>query len=130
MKILDTHIWIWLVDQSSQLTKDYAEAVRQDETKGLGVSVISCWETAKLVELGRLQLSIAVEDWIEAALNYPNIKLLNLTPEIAVESTRLPGDFHKDPADQMIVATARIYDVPLVTMDNKIRDYPHVKLLP
>ncbi len=63
-------------------------------------------------------------------MKYTNIRLLDLTPQIAVESTKLPGNFHKDPADQIIVATARIYDVPLVTMDNKIRNYPHVKLLP
>ena len=130
MKILDTHIWIWLVDQNPQLTKNYAEAVRQDEADGLGISVISCWEVAKLVELGKLQLSIAIEDWIEAAVSYPNIRLLDLTPEIAVESTKLPTGFHKDPADQIIVATARVYNVPLVTMDDKIRNYPHIKLLP
>ncbi|MCY7376252.1 MAG: type II toxin-antitoxin system VapC family toxin [Pyrinomonadaceae bacterium] len=130
MKILDTHIWIWLVDQNPQLTKKFAEAIRQDETDGLGASVISCWEAAKLVEAGRLQLSLTIEDWIEAALNHPNLRLLELTPEIVVASTKLPSGFHKDPADQMTVATARIYNVPLVTMDEKIRNYPHVKLLP
>jgi len=130
MKVLDTHIWVWLVDQSPKLTNDYEKAVRENETDGLGVSVISCWEVAKLVELGRLQFSIPVENWIEAALNYPNIRLLDLTPEIAVESTKLPGGFHKDPADQIIVATARIYNAPIVTMDDKIRNYPHVKMLP
>lgn len=130
MTVIDTHIWVWTVDQNLKLTKDYAEAVRQNEANGLGVSVISCWEVAKLVELGRLQFSISVEDWIEAALNYPNIKLLDLTPEIAVESTKLPGGFHKNPADQIIVASARIYNVPIITMDDKIRNYPHVKLLP
>jgi len=130
MKVLDTHIWVWLVDQSPKLTNDYEKAVRENETDGLGVSVISCWEVAKLVGLGRLQFSIPVENWIEAALNYPNIRLLDLTPEIAVESTKLPGGFHKDPADQIIVATARIYNAPIVTMDDKIRNYPHVKMLP
>ncbi len=130
MTVIDTHIWVWTVTQNSKLTKDYAEAVRQNETNGLGVSIISCWEVAKLVELGRLQFSISVEDWIEAALNYPNIKLLDLTPEISVESTKLPNGFHKDPADQIIVATARIYNVPIITMDDKIRNYPHVKILP
>lgn len=130
MKILDTHIWVWTVDQNSKLTTDYAKSVRQDEADGLGVSIISCWEVAKLVELGRLQFSIPVEDWIEAALNYPNIRLLDLTPAIAIESTRLPSGFHKDPADQIIVATARIYNVSIVTMDDKIRNYPHVESLP
>ena len=53
MKILDTHIWIWLVNESPQLIKDYADAVRKDEADGLGVSVISCWEAAQIVEFGR-----------------------------------------------------------------------------
>ncbi|MGI8787482.1 MAG: type II toxin-antitoxin system VapC family toxin, partial [Pyrinomonadaceae bacterium] len=83
MIILDTHIWVWLVDQNPKLANDYEQAILQNEANELGVSIISCWEAAKLVELGRLQFSISVEDWIEAALNYPNIRLLDLTPEIA-----------------------------------------------
>lgn len=70
---------------------------------------------------------MSLEEWFEAALAYPAIRLLPLTPEIAVESTRLPGDFHKDPADQIIVATARIYDCPLITSDKRIRHYTHVQ---
>jgi PIN domain nuclease of toxin-antitoxin system len=66
---------------------------------------------------------------LDTALQYPGIQLLALTPEIAVESTRLPGEFHRDPADQIIVATARIYDCPLLTVDDRILKYPHVKLL-
>ena len=75
-------------------------------------------------------LPCPVNEWLKSALAYPNIKLLNLTPEIALESTQLPQPFHKDPADQIIVATARIYNCPLVTVDGKIRDYPYVSLLP
>ena len=78
---------------------------------GLGVSVISCWEVAKLVENGRLKLQCPVEEWIEQALAYPGVQLLQLTPGIAVESTQFPGSFHRDPADQIIVATARKLDV-------------------
>lgn len=64
------------------------------------------------------------------ALAYPGIRLLELTPEIAIESTQLPQPFHKDPADQIIVATARSHNIPLVTCDAKIRAYPHIQLLP
>ena len=73
---------------------------------------------------------IPTADWFIIALAYPGITLLPLTPQIAVESTRLPDKFHKDPADQIIVATARIYNYPLVTYDAKILNYKHVKLLP
>jgi len=64
--------------------------------------------------------------WLTQALNYPGVQLLELTPQIAVESTQLPGEFHKDPADQIIVATARIYNSPLVTLDGRILAYSHV----
>ncbi|MCA9994929.1 MAG: type II toxin-antitoxin system VapC family toxin [Anaerolineales bacterium] len=77
-----------------------------------------------------MTLHCPIEEWLETALHYPGIQLLALTPQIAVESTQLPGEFHRDPADQIIVATARIYDCPLLTVDNKIRQYSHVKLLP
>ncbi|MDO8745509.1 MAG: PIN domain-containing protein [Candidatus Brocadiaceae bacterium] len=59
-------------------------------------------------------------------LSYPGILLLELTPEIAIKSTRLPGKFHRDPADQIIIATAMVSDCPLVTSDDKVLKYPHV----
>ena len=94
------------------------------------MSAISCWEVAKLVERQRLSLPCPVFDWIQQALSYPGVSLLDLSPRICVESTQLPGTFHRDPADQIIVATARVFDVPLVTVDAKILAYPHVRLAP
>lgn len=82
---------------------------------GLDVSVISCWEIAKLVEYGRLALACPVEEWMGQALGYPGVQLIPLTPQIAIESTKLPGNFHRDPADQITVATARVYDILLLT---------------
>jgi len=99
------------------------------ESDGLGVSVISCWEVAKLVEFGRLVLPTTLDEWMNQALAYPGIRLLSLTPRIAIESSRLTAPFHKDPADQIIVATAREYGCELATLDDKIRRYDHVKLL-
>jgi PIN domain nuclease of toxin-antitoxin system len=130
MNILDTHIWVWWVHGSAQLPADYQAYIRAHEAQGLGVSAISCWEVAKLVELGRLVLPSPVGQWLRQALSYPGIQLLPLSPEIAVESTQLPGTFHRDPAHQIIVATARIYNCPLVTMDQNIRSYPHVQVAP
>lgn len=74
-------------------------------------------------------LCYPVNEWLQNALAYPNIILLDLTLQIIVESTQLPQPFHRDPADQLIVATARIQNVPLLTLDKKIIDYPHVKIL-
>lgn len=104
--------------------------IRSHESDEIGICAISVWEVAKAVELKRLSFSIPVEDWFATALSSPGIILLPLTTNVAVESTQLPGHFHKDPFDQLIVATARIYDVPLVTDDSDILQYPHVKLLP
>jgi PIN domain nuclease of toxin-antitoxin system len=95
----------------------------------IGVSAISCWEVAKLVELQRLVLPRPVGEWLDLALTYPGVQLLALTPKIAVESTQLPGTFHRDPADQILVATARVFNCPLLTLDSKILAYPHVQAL-
>jgi len=78
---------------------------------------------AKLVEYSRLTLPCPVPEWFEQALSYPGIQLLDLTPQIAYESTRLPEGFHRDPADQIVVATARIQGISLLTLDAKILSY-------
>ncbi len=93
------------------------------------MSVISCWEVAKLVEVGRLDLDRPVGEWLAQALAPPEIRLIELTPQIAVTSTQLPGAFHRDPADQIIVATARVYDVEVMTVDRRIVAYEHVRTL-
>jgi len=126
MIVLDTHIWVWWVHGDERLTQTQIATITAHETDLIGVSAISMWEIAKLVEYGRLELPCPLEEWFEQALGYPGVQLLALTPEIVIESTRLPGEFHRDPADQIIVATARVYECPLVTSDEKILDYPHV----
>ncbi len=129
MIVLDTHAWIWWVHDETRLTKPQREAILASEENGVGICAISLWEVAKLVEYKRLELPCNIDEWFEQALNYPGITLLPLTPEIVIESTRLPGEFHRDPADQMIVATARIYQCPLVTLDEKILHYAHVETI-
>ena len=128
MIILDTHIWIWWVSKSSRLTQNHQKYIQQYSSQGLGVSIISCWEVAKLVEKNRLDLSIDVSRWLEKAINYPNVRVLDLTIPIIVQSTQLEG-FHNDPADQIIVATAKVYNYSLLTADNKILNYSHVNTL-
>ena len=129
MIMLDTHIWVhWTLD-ITQLTPAQIQAIADNERGRIGVSVISCWEVAKLVEKGQLQFAVPVSEWMDTALRYPGVELLDLTPEIAVASTQLPGVFHRDPADQIIVATARIYQCPLVTSDRKILRYLYVETI-
>ena len=102
-------------------------AINEDNV--IGVSAVSCWEIAKLVEYGRLPLIADLPEWFDTALGFPGVTLLPLTPEIAIEATSLPGDFHRDPADQIIVATARVNECPLVSTDRQIINYPHVQTI-
>ena len=126
MIVLDTHIWVWWVHGDQNLTEAQERIITENETGEIGVSAISCWEVAKLVEYGRLELPCIVDEWFEKALSYPGIRICELTPHVAIESTRLPDEFHHDPADQIIVATARLFDCPLVTSDSKILAYSQV----
>jgi PIN domain nuclease of toxin-antitoxin system len=126
---MDTHIWIWWIHGDARLTGRQLQLLQEHEDEGLGISIISCWEVAKLVERKRLTLPLPLADWFDQALGYPGVLLLPLTPPIVIESTQLPGVFHRDPADQLIVATARVYNVPLLTADAKILTYPHVDTL-
>ena len=122
MIILDTHIWIWWVDKNPKLSAQNIEIIQAHQARGLGISIISCWEIAKLVEKNRLSLDCSVEEWLELALAYPDVQLLDLSLPIIFQSTRLSG-FHADPADQIIVATAKVYGSSLLTQDHKILSY-------
>jgi len=130
MILLDTHIWIWWVHGDPNLSVDAATTIQANQSTGLGVSAISCWEVAKLVELRRLSIPTSVDRWMQLALAYPGVQLIPLSPEVSIESTRLPGSFHRDPADQILVATARILGCQLITMDSRLQAYSHVKTLP
>lgn len=90
------------------------------------VSSISAWELAMLVAKGRLTLQMDVSRWLSLVNQIEAVSFIPVDNEIAVSSTTLPDAFHKDPADRIIVATARKYAAPLVTADEKIRAYPHV----
>ena len=130
MILIDTHIWIWWANGSSELRDDHRRTIHAARHEGIGVSAISCWEVAKLVEKCRIVLAIPVSDWVDQALRLPGVEPIPLTPEIAVASTLLPGEFHNDPADRFIVATSRAWDIPLLTQDEKILDYVHVNKVP
>ncbi|MBD2772962.1 type II toxin-antitoxin system VapC family toxin [Iningainema tapete] len=128
MIVIDTHIWVWWVQNDARLTNKQRQWLREYESDGIGVSIVSCWEVAKLVEKNRLILPLAIDKWLETALAYPGVQLLDLTLPIVVDSTQLSG-FNSDPFDQMIVATARFYQCPLLTVDAKILKYPNVQTL-
>jgi PIN domain nuclease of toxin-antitoxin system len=123
--LLDTHVWIWAsIDDRASLSPKGVRSIREAKTKW--ISAISCWELAKLVERKRIGFSIPVLDWIKRSIHEMEFSLADLSPEIAVESTQLKG-FHRDPADQILVATSRVLGVPLLTSDRRIRDFPDVE---
>jgi PIN domain nuclease of toxin-antitoxin system len=126
MILLDTHIWVWWVNGSAALPEVHKQYIDSNEQEGLAVSIMTCWEVANLVQKNRLTLSLTVLDWIDLALNYPGMLLLNLTPAIIVEAHELPGAFHRDPVDRLLVATARFGKLNMMTLDTKILEYPHV----
>jgi PIN domain nuclease of toxin-antitoxin system len=123
--LLDTHYWIWLQSGTpGQITTRLRNSIEEAAAAGrLLLSVISVWELALLEAKGRIELTFSCEEWVRSALATPGLILAPLTPEIAIESTRLPEPFHGDPADRIIVATARRMGARLATRDVKMRDF-------
>jgi PIN domain nuclease of toxin-antitoxin system len=125
--LLDTHIWRWWVGGDPRFTPAHRNVLESAEGLERGISAISCWEIAKALETGNLVLAKSVDEWMDEALRHPGVVLLDLTPAIAIESTRLPPPIHKDPGDQIIIATARVLKLRLLTADERILAYPHVE---
>jgi PIN domain nuclease of toxin-antitoxin system len=123
--VLDTAAWIWRASDPKRLSTTARRAI--DQADRSLVSAISVWEVAMLVAKRRIRLDRPVETWIDVALALPGIELAPLDPAIAVRSTKLPGTFHPDPADRIIVATALENAVPIITPDERIGSYPHVQ---
>jgi PIN domain nuclease of toxin-antitoxin system len=131
MIVIDTHVLIWWVNGDTSLSSKATTAI--EETLNCGseviISSISAWEIAMLIEKGRLALSMDVESWLDEVSQIDGVRFLPVDNKIGIKSTMLPGEFHKDPADRMIVATARKLAVPLVTADEKIINYDHVRTI-
>ena len=123
--VLDTHVWIWLMEGlRSDLSNATVSAIEEAGSRSeLALAAISVWELGMLEARGRITLSRSIDEWVRAALTAPGLRLVDLTPEIAVESTRLPGDPHGDPADRMIIATTRVLGGTLITCDEQILAY-------
>ncbi|MES9854500.1 MAG: type II toxin-antitoxin system VapC family toxin [Candidatus Thiodiazotropha sp. L084R] len=129
MIVLDTHVLLWWVSGDKSLSSNASKAIKDtlDNDGEVIVSSISAWEISMLIDKGRLILSMDVESWLDEVKQIDGVRFVPVDNEIGIKSTVLPGEFHKDPADRMIVATARKLAVSLVTADEKIRDYEHVK---
>lgn len=122
--LLDTHVWIWLNNGDATLKSTVVHEIdRAAENGELFVCAISVWEIATLVAKKRIVLRASIHDWIHNALSQPGIELIPLDAAIAIESTLLPAGLNADPADRMIVATARAKSLTLVTRDDTMHRY-------
>ena len=129
--LLDTHVWIWLINGEKRMERGpLIRWLRQSPPVSIRVSVLSVWEVGMLEAKGRIELPLGCLEWVQRALEAPGLALVPLTAEVAVASSRLPGVFHGDPVDRILVATARELDVTLVTQDSKILSYSKEYRLP
>jgi PIN domain nuclease of toxin-antitoxin system len=123
--LLDTHVWIWhLEGDASLMAPGTMELLdRSGVNAGLHVCDISAWEVAVKARKGKLHFSVDTMIWLRRAERAPGTRVLPLDREILLASTMLPGDMHSDPADRMLVAAAKLNNLPLVTADASIVDY-------
>ncbi|MCX8050188.1 MAG: type II toxin-antitoxin system VapC family toxin [Methylohalobius sp.] len=130
MIVLDTHVWVWWICAPENLSPTVQEEIdRQLALHSVIVSTFSTWEVAMLIAKDRLQLSVDLTEWVRQCERIPGFVFQPITNAIALAAVNLPGQFHPDPADRLIVATARVLGATLVTGDQKIRDYRYVRTL-
>jgi len=127
--LLDTQAWLRAMEDPRKLPEAVQRELFEQGNLPFGLSAISPWEVSKKESIGKLKLTIPVRQWLVSAVREPFIKLMNLSVEVAHECNHLPGEFHRDPADQIIVATARLHSLTLITADRRILAYPHVRTL-
>jgi PIN domain nuclease of toxin-antitoxin system len=123
--LLDTHVWIWSQENPDLLPPQTREAIN-DRSNGCAVSVISELEIARLAQRKQIELDRGVEEWIDKSIAVLGAHEIELSRVIAVEAYRLPGEFHRDPADRVLVATARLFGMTLVSADRQLLRYRHV----
>ena len=131
MIVLDTHILIWwITGDLAKLSPNSISAIEQELAGGeLIISSITAWEVAMLVAKDRIVISMDLDEWLSTIAQIEAVKFYAVDNDIAVKSANLPSEFHKDPADRMIVATARKLGCGLVTADEKILNYQHVRTI-
>lgn len=126
--LLDTHVWVWSQEQHEKLGRRAAHALLAPEHVNM-VCTISTLEIARLLAVDTLSLTVPLDTWIADSLRSLEATTLTVTHEIAAEAYSLPPVFHKDPAGRILVAAARIHQLTLLTADERILQYPHVRTM-
>jgi PIN domain nuclease of toxin-antitoxin system len=129
MILLDTHVWWWALNEPKKLSKTALRVIKENYPNQRGIASISMWEFSMMVSTGKVEIKLPLDQWLDQAVNKAGLEVYDLNPKIAAESCCLPGKFHKDPADRIIAATARINGLALVTKDRKILNYPYVETI-
>jgi len=130
--VLDTHALIWWVSGNKKLSSKALESINKELSRDDGqilISSITTWEIALLIKKGRLSLTMDIDDWINTVELIEKVTFIPMDNIVAIQSVRLPGEFHPDPADRIITALARHLSAPLITGDEKIIAYKHVKTI-
>ena len=128
--LLDTHVLLDWLSGSPAMAEAHRRVIEgADADSPLWVSDITLWEIATLHSLGRIELDIPLRDWLERATAPPLVRRAGITPAVAAEVAALPDSFHRDPADRIIVSTARVFGATLLTRDRRIRDAGLVPVL-
>jgi PIN domain nuclease of toxin-antitoxin system len=125
--LLDTCAWIDAFSAPELLKPSVRKLINSQ--RSIHVAAISLLEVARKEAKGELVFGMPLVDWFRLALPHNRVKLIEAAADIAIDATRLPEWSHKDPADQLIVATARVHRLTVLTSDGKILGYPHVKSL-
>lgn len=121
MIVLDTHVLVWLVAEPKRLSRPAVRAIeRAARTSGIAIASITLWEIATLLARGRLRSRGTIEQTVRRFVEVARAETLDLTPEVAATAAQLSGSVPTDPADRLLVATALVHAVPLVTSDDRI----------
>ena len=122
--ILDTHVWIWLMSGEKVFKQSFLHLLSKRKKRPyIYISPISIWEVGVLVEKKRVQLEMDRLEWVENSLEFSDFEIVPITTRIAIQSSRLPGNLHGDPADRLLISTAHESNAVLVTCDQKILQY-------
>lgn len=125
--LLDTNAWLRLFHRPQEISTASRQLLNSE--KEVGLSPMSIIEVAQKVNKGKLSLPLALEDWVKQSLPHGRVKLLPITIDVALAAYRWPSDFHGDPADRIIAATAVIHGLTLVTSDEKLLNRSELKTL-
>jgi PIN domain nuclease of toxin-antitoxin system len=124
MILLDTHALIWLIEGDDQLGDKAVHLIDRERAEdGAMIAAISLWETAMLIDKDRVSLSRSLPQWFDLVLSSPGFHLVPISPLIGADAGTLPGSIHGDPADRLIIATARALGCAVATVDQRILDY-------